>query len=469
MDTAFDTLQLSNPVPPEDVPTLTDSAHVDEIARSIMLQPRGQTSRRFRILRTLRMQPVRVRHLSAAGTLLAACLLLFIPGRTVVSAAVDEISSWFDSGSGTVISRSGAVQGVVHTDGIITSAVPDGHDGWFIAGTFTSVNGEAREHLAHLEADGALDPDWRPTLEGSAPPRYTYGTLALASGQLYVGGSFSTVDGKDVGNVAALDAATGGLVSGWQTTLSPSQEITALAADGSSLFVAGGFDGATSTNSSTIRCRLIAVKTANGESDPGFAPSVTSAGEGGGGCVQSLAVSSGDLLVGGSFDSVDGHAVTGFAPLSQTTGAIDPTFPSVRIACLESAGCNIPLPTVTGIASTGGRIYIAGEFTGVNDQECNSVVALDRASGQLAPGFSCPRLGDDKLFDLELQVAGPTLYLGGDFKTVNDEQRNGFAVFGADSGSLLDNWSPSSVTDYVAGLSVSGSSVLVSGVEEGGR
>ena len=51
--------------------------------------------------------------------------------------------------------------------GSVFAAVPDGSGGWFIGGFFTTVEGVARRGLAHIRADGALDRDWSPSVNGS--------------------------------------------------------------------------------------------------------------------------------------------------------------------------------------------------------------------------------------------------------------------------------------------------------------
>jgi hypothetical protein len=49
---------------------------------------------------------------------------------------------------------------VLHLDVnyLITTAAPDGAGGWFIGGHFTRMAGQRRLRLAHVTADGQLDP-----------------------------------------------------------------------------------------------------------------------------------------------------------------------------------------------------------------------------------------------------------------------------------------------------------------------
>src|SRR2546421_1299111 len=50
--------------------------------------------------------------------------------------------------------------------GDVLSSAADGDGGWYIGGTFTSVGGVARQHLAHIFSDGTLDSNWAPAVNG---------------------------------------------------------------------------------------------------------------------------------------------------------------------------------------------------------------------------------------------------------------------------------------------------------------
>ena len=58
------------------------------------------------------------------------------------------------------------VTSIPTTDGDILTCLPDGSGGYFIGGTFTQVNGVPRKSLAHILANGTVDPVWKPEVEG---------------------------------------------------------------------------------------------------------------------------------------------------------------------------------------------------------------------------------------------------------------------------------------------------------------
>ena len=98
--------------------------------------------------------------------------------------------------------------------GGVWEVIPDGAGGYFAGGAFSSVDGQPRRNLAHVLADGTLDPDFRPDPTGQINPDYfgSVETLFLHEGVLFVGGRFDFVGGQPRRNLAALDATTGALL-----------------------------------------------------------------------------------------------------------------------------------------------------------------------------------------------------------------------------------------------------------------
>jgi hypothetical protein len=64
-------------------------------------------------------------------------------------------------------------------DGAIRCALPDGVGGWYIGGGFSNVGDVARNGLAHILADGTVDPNFNPDMSS------TVNSLAL-SGNTYM-------------------------------------------------------------------------------------------------------------------------------------------------------------------------------------------------------------------------------------------------------------------------------------------
>jgi hypothetical protein len=104
----------------------------------------------------------------------------------------------------------------------------------YVAGLFTSIGADARDHLAALAAgSGAVVPGWRPTIHGGEALK-----LELVGSRLYLGGEFDAVDGKPRNGFAALDAETGELLPTWKPPKT-TRYILALALSGQALFAGG--------------------------------------------------------------------------------------------------------------------------------------------------------------------------------------------------------------------------------------
>ncbi|WP_435744181.1 PA14 domain-containing protein [Nocardioides sp. SYSU DS0663] len=79
---------------------------------------------------------------------------------------------------------------------------PDGQS-LYVAGWFTSVNGEPRQRVARLRLDGSVMPSFTATLNGRVQD------MALVGDRLVIGGKFGRVNGQPVQRLASLDPETG--------------------------------------------------------------------------------------------------------------------------------------------------------------------------------------------------------------------------------------------------------------------
>jgi hypothetical protein len=129
----------------------------------------------------------------------------------------------------------------------VYTAISDGAGGWFIGGTFTTVGNIPRSRLAHLLADGTVDPAFNPTMGSHSigPRGADVRALALDGTTLYAGGDFDRV-GTGANMVtrnflAAIDVTTGQPTS-FDAHVTPndqSQFVEALAVSGSRVWAGG--------------------------------------------------------------------------------------------------------------------------------------------------------------------------------------------------------------------------------------
>jgi hypothetical protein len=390
----------------------------------------------------------------------AAAVLASPPGQGAVRAAVNQVSSWF-SGQATIVGTNGKPVAQLQTDGIVTSAVSDGQGGWYIAGGFTEINGEARAHLAHILGDGSVDPNWTPTLGGDAKPNYIYATLARANDRLYLAGPFTTVDGQALGNVVALDAKTGSLAPDWQGRFNGRGEGNfALATDGNHLYV--GVAGNMMVDGDFRDC-LVALDAQTGQLDQQFSPPLAPPAEDV--CVWSLALRDGTLFAAGTFAQGANENRATVMALNATTGTVVPGFVSPTLTPPTSTNPEPSAPVA--LAASADALYVGGNFETIDGRSDPGIAALDPKTGTPLHSFDAAVSGGELGSVFSLLLVGDRLYLGGAFHAVAGEPRNGFAALDASSGQLLPaNAVPPN--DYILALALSGQGLMAAGAGKGG-
>ncbi len=98
------------------------------------------------------------------------------------------------------------------TGGFVSASVPDGAGGFYIGGAFGEVGGQPRKNIAHILADGSVDPAFDPGADD------TVLALAVSGSTVYAGGWFTQIGGQPRSRIAALDATTGNATS-WQSNV----------------------------------------------------------------------------------------------------------------------------------------------------------------------------------------------------------------------------------------------------------
>jgi uncharacterized delta-60 repeat protein len=222
-----------------------------------------------------------------------------------------------------------------------------------ISGSFTSVNGVARNHIARLNADGSLDTNFNP---GSG---LDSGVVSIALGvdnKLYIAGSFNTYNGVSRRNVArlymdgTLDASLN-VGSGGSTVNS-----MAIQPDGK-IMVGGMFSSFNGVTRKTI-VRL----NGDGSVDTDFSPSY-----GANSNIYAISVQAdGKILIAGYFTSF--NAVTqNYISRLNGDGSLDETFYS-------GSGANNYINTMLILVN--GNVFIGGNFTAYNGVAANRVALI---------------------------------------------------------------------------------------------
>ena len=285
-------------------------------------------------------------------------------------------------------------------DGEVYAAAGDGTGGFFVGGQFQLPGSNAMRQLAHIRADGTVDPDFQPP-SGSGIDRalaVSDTTIYTSGPTVYLGGVFNLLGSSTV-SLGAVNA-TDGAPTGWHP--SPRfRNVRDIVVFGSTVYVAGS--------------SLEAYDAVSGQ-PTGFAPVA-------GGFANALAVSGGRLGVGGEFRTIG--ADTGPVP------------PPVRRENLAAIDLTTGRPTawapevnegVSTLAISGSTIYAGGTFLFANNTRRDRLAAFDLATGALMPWD--PGVHDQGSVSA-LSLVGSTVYVGGRFTSVGDPAvtRNNLAAF----------------------------------------
>jgi trimeric autotransporter adhesin len=330
--------------------------------------------------------------------------------RTYIGGAFTRVGVPIGYGASLSPSSGAPDYSVAKPNGTVLAVVSDGAGGWYIGGLFTAVGDVPRSRLAHLLADGSVDPAFDPNMGSASLSASSSGVraLALSGTTLYAGGDFTRVGtGANMVTrnfVAAIDATTGAPTSfdAHLTTNSESQFVTALAVSGSKLWVAG------TLYANPLYKNLLAVDKTSGAVDP-----ISAQISVGPGYPYVLAPHDGKLYFGGPFTTVDGSARNNLAAIDEATGSLDTAFDPD------------PSSGVSGIVFSGGELYAGGNFTKVNSGTVarSGLAAFSLSDGAVDPTWDPNvRWGQFDSFTpivTGIALSGTTLYISGSFDQLN--------------------------------------------------
>jgi uncharacterized delta-60 repeat protein len=208
-------------------------------------------------------------------------------------------------------------------DGEVTAMARQPDGAIVVAGVFTAADGQRRGQVARLDTKGAVDPGFRVTLAGSTWMSVTYPTSVAVQkdGHVWVCGSFSEVNGAPCSHVARLNP---------DGTLDPNFHLDDVAPQGTQwvdrVFVQDDGDvilGGCWTNPA---CSLVRLNF-YGNPDASFlCPKATGFDANSPGHIEDLATHlDGRIAIVGDFRTVNGVTRNGVAWL-QPNGALDLTF-----------------------------------------------------------------------------------------------------------------------------------------------
>jgi PKD repeat protein len=234
----------------------------------------------------------------------------------------------------------------VYATGQFTSARP--------AGAAAGTNETPRSNiLAYDLTTGNLVTSWAPSLNAQGMEIKT----SADGSTIYVGGDFDHVSGVTRSRIAAIDAQTGALRS-WNP--GANSRVDAIAVNGNTVYFGGAFTsvGNSTSGGAVPRTRLAAANASTGAILP-WAPAADM-------IVNTMVFhpGTGHVIVGGTFDTLNGTQQFGMGSLDGVTGAVQP-WPVNTIIMNHGGKAAINSLTTDGTKVYGvGWAFVSGGGTG---------------------------------------------------------------------------------------------------------
>jgi hypothetical protein len=309
----------------------------------------------------------------------------------------------------------------------------------FLGGTFFELNGATRTGLAAVDVATGAVLGWNPVLADAALPRVE--ALAVHQSSLFVGGTFTSVNGTSRVSFAALDTATAALQPLQQSTLATVHD---LALAGDTLYLAGRLpsfsNGGIALSVSTGQPLAWSMPASVGEARIVATPSRVFAADFAtlraldpvtGASIGPPLISDASISALAAADGIVAVAVTefsdGFSPRVRTFDSATghPRGWSLRLD--QSAAA---LAVRNGLLSIGGSFQSAGGVTRRN------LFALNLHTGR--PTAFAPDIDGEVN---ALTTVGQVVVAGGSFREINGNEHRALVALAADSAAAL-SWAP---------------------------
>lgn len=337
----------------------------------------------------------------------------------------------------------------VKVTGTVLDVAPAPNGRTIIGGTFTAIGSQARTGLGAVRASGYADQTFAPVLPAGS---VVEAVETSADGSVvYVGGTFTEVNGVPRSNLAALDAVTGAVIGTWAADATGGA-VRDIEVAGNRIYVAGAFTGI----DGTARKRLVALTPA-GDLITTFNPAPNWT-------VRDVEVTpdQAEVYAVGGFTAIGGASRTNHAAsVLASTGKATAFAPSVKGGLAIAAGLspdgtrflfstennsvfaydpaisNLPVWTNKGggdtqaiAVSETGEVYIGGHFskmTAVNGSAPTKELASLQLSDGAVTSWRPDLIGD--MGPWAIEVHGSTVVVGGDFSRAGGRQGGGFSRF----------------------------------------
>ncbi|HEY3764194.1 MAG TPA: hypothetical protein VGL44_03475 [Gaiellales bacterium] len=328
----------------------------------------------------------------------------------------------------------------------------------YLGGQFTSMvpnaggTAVARNNVAAVStATGALLP-WNPNVNGTV-----YALTAGPTGNIYIGGTFTTAGGATHKNLVEVNGTTGAVITTFANSLKPNKAVRALAVSGTSLFVGGAF--------TTPQHYAAKVDSTTGVRNTAFAPVITNS-LGTSPEVRAIAAdpSGTRLILGGFFNQLNSGAPGDPNTTNLGVGAVDPNTGASLPWAWHTADLQTFRPfQLLAFAQDGTTLFGAGSGNGGSAMSWN----METGTLNYIEGFNGNVVG--------VGVADGVLYMGGHFTgydgpvpgsnfTTPIASRDKLAAVDEATGLTLSPWNPAvNTTLGIEAVAGGGTSLAIGG------
>lgn len=309
---------------------------------------------------------------------------------------------------------------------------PDGSGDIYVGGSyFNNYNDTPSNYLVRLNSDGTVDTPFSATtgLDHSA----FIVPATDGSGDILLGGAnFSHYNGTLANHILRLDS-DGQVVAGFAMGSGFDANVAAIlpVSDGSGdIYVGGSF---TSYNGSA--CNYMVRLNNDGTLDSAFP--LGSGFDGGVSVITQVPDGSGDIYVAGGFTSYNGTAALGMIRLN-SDGTVDSSF-SVQGTGFSGYGGSVTI--LTPVTDGSGDIYVGGSFTAYNGNASKYLVRLN-SDGSFDSGFATGQSFSNNVFAIiEAPDASGDIYASGNFGAYDGITAEGIVRLNSD-GTVDNSFAP---------------------------
>jgi hypothetical protein len=277
-------------------------------------------------------------------------------------------------------------------ESIKSMAIADGK--LYIGGVFKNIGPSFRHAAASFDLRTGTLTDWNPKISNAPAYDADVTHLGVANGQVFLAGTFTSLDGVPRTGLGVADAQTG-QVKDWNLNLNGNGTVNALVTAGNTVYVGGAF----TTIGGKSQPYLAAVDATTGQVTD-WKPDPDNA-------VLSIAPAAGLVYAGGLFTRIGGLPRKNLAALGTATGKASPWDPN-------------PNGEVRSLVLLGRNVYAAGTFTQIAGQPRKCLSAFSAAGGNLRAWNPDINYTDvPSMRPVAAMGASDYLYLYGQFDRVN--------------------------------------------------